>query len=76
VIPEQSVGSQAHEPVGQSLVSGPTLLPDWQRPVLRQKPQPERGVQVSHVVLVEQPSAGGGGGVVREQSVGFQAQSL
>jgi hypothetical protein len=64
---------------------GPDCVPDKQRPVLVQKPQPGRGVHPPQVLVVLHMSALGGveggvdggveGGVaVREQSDGFHAQ--
>ncbi len=55
-------------------MEGPTELPVWHLEVERQKPQPERGVQVSQVALDAHASTGGAGAPL-EQSCGFQAQS-
>lgn len=74
MVPAQFSAFQTHWPAGQSLSVGPTELPDWQRLVERQKPQPERGVQVPQVVAAAQASAGGGAGVP-EQSDGSHDQS-
>jgi hypothetical protein len=49
-------------------------LPVWQRLVARQKPHPDRGVQVPQVVAVLHASEGGGAGVP-EQSDGSHDQS-
>lgn len=60
--PGHAAASHTQSAAGQSPAVAPAALPEAQRLVLRQKPQPERGVHVAQVVLLAQASVGGGGG--------------